>query len=313
MKNSKKGMKKILAYVISTFMLALLSTAGQQQRRPDVPYVPTPEKVVAEMLKLAEVGEKDVLYDLGCGDGRIVITAALERDCLGVGIDINPQRVEESRKNAILAGVEGMVDFYQMDLFEADISQATVVTLYLLSSVNLRLRPKLFRELKPGTRVVSHDFSMADWEPDQKVVVDEKFDYVPIQNPRLTDDYWNKHDIYFWVIPANVSGVWTWNMPAGSGSKGYRLEIDQEFQRLRGQAFEGTAPLALEIKDGKIEGNRLEFTLERISEGSKERLHFVGFVNGHNMEGEVTVEGKSGEVEKWTARRDPKTREDIAK
>jgi SAM-dependent methyltransferase len=313
MGKSKKVMKKIQAGMISAFMLALLSTAGQQQKRPDVPYVPTPEKVVAEMLKLAEVGEKDVLYDLGCGDGRIVITAALERDCRGVGIDISPQRIEESRKNAILAGVEHMVDFYQMDLFEADISQATVVTLYLLSSVNLRLRPRLIRELKPGTRVVSHDFSMGDWASDKHIVVDEKFDYVPVQNPRLTDDYWNKHDVYFWVIPANVSGVWNWTLPDESGKKSYRLEIHQDFQMLKGQALENSTPLPLEIKNGKIEGDKLEFTLDRNREGTKERLHFVGFIKGHTIEGQVKVEGKSEGGEKWTAKREPSTRNVIEK
>jgi len=138
----------------------------------DVPYVPTPPEVVEAMLKLANVTSNDVVYDLGCGDGRIVITAASEYGASGVGFDINPERISEARENAKAAGVEGRVHFTEQNLFDADISNASVVTLYLLSSVNLKLRPKLWRELKPGTRVVSHLFSMGDWKPDQEINVD---------------------------------------------------------------------------------------------------------------------------------------------
>ncbi len=132
----------------------------------DVPFVESPEPVVAEMLELAEVTESDVVYDLGSGDGRIVITAAEEYGAQGVGIEIKPRLVKRARKKAEQAGVSGLVTFREGDLFEADISDATVVTLYLLPSVNEELRPKLFRELSPGTRVVSHDFDMDEWEPD---------------------------------------------------------------------------------------------------------------------------------------------------
>lgn len=133
----------------------------------DVPYVPTPQSVVSRMLEMAEVDENDVVYDLGSGDGRFVITAAEEFGARGVGIEIDPQRIEEARQNAKEAGVTDLVEFRQEDLFEADISEATVVTLYLLRSVNLDLRPKLFNELEPGTPVVSHDFDMGEWEPEQ--------------------------------------------------------------------------------------------------------------------------------------------------
>ena len=131
----------------------------------DVPYVPTPQSVVEAMLELAEVGPNDVVYDLGSGDGRIVITAAKKYGCRAVGIEINPRRVEEAWENARKAGVEDRVKFILGDMFKADIHEATVVTLYLLSSVNEKLKPKLFKELKPGTRVVSHRFTMPDWEP----------------------------------------------------------------------------------------------------------------------------------------------------
>ena len=148
----------------------------------DVPYVPTPEVVVERMLRTAKVGEGDVVYDLGCGDGRIVITAAQKYGARGVGYDIDPQRISESNANAAKAGVTDRVKFSVQDLFTADFKEATVVTLYLLPEVNLRLRPKLLAELKPGTRIVSHAFDMGDWKPDKTAEIDGRM-------------------IYFWVVP----------------------------------------------------------------------------------------------------------------
>ena len=148
----------------------------------DVPYVPTKQEVVEEMLRMAGVKPGDVVYDLGCGDGRIVVTAAQKFGARGVGVDIDPRRIAEANENARRAGVEKQVTFKVGDLFETDIREATVVTLYLLPDVNLRLKPKLLRDLKPGTRVVSHDFSMGDdWKPERAL--------------RLGNDW-----IYFWTI-----------------------------------------------------------------------------------------------------------------
>nr|WP_234815041.1 class I SAM-dependent methyltransferase [Noviherbaspirillum denitrificans] len=145
-----------------------LSQQEQPARRPDVPYVPTPQPVVDKMLDIAGVGKDDVVYDLGCGDGRIVITAAKERGARGVGIDLNPQRIAEAKANAASAGVEGKVKFMVGDLFTADFSEASVVTLYLLPDVNRALRPQLWKQLKVGTRVVSHDFDMGpEWPPEK--------------------------------------------------------------------------------------------------------------------------------------------------
>ena len=149
---------------------ALAQVPEQIQINP--PYVRTPDKVVNAMLKLAGVKASDIVYDLGCGDGRIVIAAAKEYGAHGVGIDIDPERVEEARENARKAGVEALVKFEVNDLFAADIHSATVVALYLLPDVNLRLRPKLLKDLKPGARVVSHDFQMGDWKPDKHELVD---------------------------------------------------------------------------------------------------------------------------------------------
>jgi len=159
------------------------------ERQPDVVYVPTPQTVVDEMLALAKVTKDDVIYDLGSGDGRIPITAAQKfgaRGVRGVGIDINPERIREANENAQKAGVTDRVTFLQQDLFQSDFSEATVVTLYLLPELNVKLRPQLFKQLKPGTRIVSHDFDMGDWKPDQVVQTQEG------------------STIYYWVIPEQI-------------------------------------------------------------------------------------------------------------
>jgi SAM-dependent methyltransferase len=152
---------------------ALLGQVVADTPRLDVPYVPTPQPVVDRMLELGKVGKDDVLYDLGCGDGRIVITAAKVHGAHGTGIDLNPVRIAEAQANAKKARVEHLVNFKVGNLFEADVSPATVVTLYLLPTVNLELRPRLWKQLKVGTRVVSHAFDMGpDWPPEQTVDVD---------------------------------------------------------------------------------------------------------------------------------------------
>ena len=156
-----------------TFLLSSSLTPLVAQEKPkrklDVPYVPSTEAAVKEMLKLARIQKSDVLYDLGCGDGRIVIAAAKAHGIRGVGIDIDPQRIKEARENARVAGVESLVRFQEKDLFQADFREATVVTLFLLPSVNMKLRPKLLADLKPGTRVVSNTFDLGDWKAEKEV------------------------------------------------------------------------------------------------------------------------------------------------
>ncbi|GIU74168.1 MAG: hypothetical protein KatS3mg004_1255 [Bryobacteraceae bacterium] len=174
-------------------LCAFLPAAAQTpkpKRAPDVPYVPTTERAVEAMLELARVTKNDIVYDLGCGDGRIVVTAAKKYGARGVGIDINPERIAEARENAKKNGVEHLVKFIEGDLFEADIHEATVVTLFLLSSVNLKLRPKLLAELRPGTRVVSNTFDMGDWKPDREFTLDDN-----------GEDSYLSHKFYLWVIP----------------------------------------------------------------------------------------------------------------
>ncbi len=158
--------------LVALIVWAVLSPARAQDLDEfDVPYVPTSEDVVDVMLKLANLKPGDILYDLGSGDGRIVITAAKKYGVRGVGVDINPVRIKEANENARKAGVTDKVEFHKNDLFEEDIHAATVVTLYLLPSVNLKLRPKLWKDLKPGTRIISHDFDMGDWKPEKRVEV----------------------------------------------------------------------------------------------------------------------------------------------
>ena len=181
---------------VCSFALLVLFTpfaaaqTRQAKHQVDVPYVPTTEEAVTAMLKLADVQKSDIVYDLGCGDGRIVIAAAKEYGAHGVGIDINPKRIQEAEQNAEKAGVEKLVRFEENDLFDADIHEASVVTLFLLSSVNLKLRPKLLKDLKPGTRIVSNTFDMGDWKPEKELTLDD-----------TGDDYGLSHKFFLWIVP----------------------------------------------------------------------------------------------------------------
>ncbi len=190
MLNRRTLLRTVLAGAIPSSLL--LGQSAQPKRAPDVPYVPTTEPAVEAMLKLAGVKKSDVVYDLGCGDGRIVVTAAKVYGARGVGIDINPERIKEARENARKNGVEHLVRFEENDLFEANISAASVVTLFLLSNINLKLRPKLLKDLKPGTRIVSNTFDMGDWKPEREATVG---------SPDDIDSYLSHH-LYFWTVPA---------------------------------------------------------------------------------------------------------------
>jgi cyclopropane fatty-acyl-phospholipid synthase-like methyltransferase len=169
------------ALIIACAMLAIpavAQTVTAEARKPDVIYVPTPPEVVDAMLELGKVGKNDILYDLGSGDGRIPITAAKKFGIKAVGIDIDPERIAEANANARREGVTDRVTFRNTDLFTADFSEASVVTLYLLDSLNEKLRPKLLRDLKPGTRIVSHAFRMGDWQPEQTRDVNGRMIYL---------------------------------------------------------------------------------------------------------------------------------------
>lgn len=285
-------MKKILVLCAFTFSLILAPEASlAQEKHLDVPYVPTKYEVVDEMLRMAGVGKNDVLYDLGCGDGRIVITAAKRFGCRGVGVDIDPERIAESKVNAAEAGVERLVRFIEGDLFEAEFCEASVVSLYLLSSVNLKLRPKLLRELKPGARVVSHNYGMDSWKPDDSSVV--TVDDIP-------------HDVYFWVIPANVTGEWEMSMSSGRGKSASVMEIEQNFQWANGSV--ATAGNKAGLKDFKIIGEQIRFALDLFIGGRTVPAQFEGSANGNSMEGSYKLRlGGKEEIGTWKARRNPAT------
>jgi ribosomal protein L11 methylase PrmA len=186
-KNRYLWLGVIMVGLISAGIIAYAQISTKTVKK-DVPYVPTSQGVVDAMLKLGKVGKNDVIYDLGCGDGRIVITAAKQYGIRGVGVDIDPQRIKEANENAQKAKVTDKVKFIEGDLFKADFSEATVVTLYLLPEVNLKLRPKLIKELKPGTRIVSHAFDMDEWKPEQTITVEGS-------------------TLYLWTIPEDKSTV----------------------------------------------------------------------------------------------------------
>ena len=279
-------------------LLAVLSGPSllvAQEWHLDVPYVPTRPEVVAKMLEMAKVGKDDVLYDLGCGDGRIVITAAKLFGARGVGVDINPERIKESQENAAREKVADRVTFLQQDLFQTDFHEASVVTLYLLSSVNLRLRPILFAQLKPGTRVVSHDFNMDAWRPDDSAVVTTE---------GMT------HDVYFWVIPANASGTWEWSQAEGGREVPFRVDLEQHFQVLGGTASADGRQAAL--AGPKIVGDRISFTVEEDRGGKVRSVAYEGRVIRDTIEGARTVQGPGKPAPAaWKAARRPDTKKAI--
>ena len=281
-----RGLSSCLAVMMAGLWLSVW--AQPQPKKPDVEYVPTPHHVVAEMLRLAAVTPTDVVYDLGCGDGRVLIAAARLYKARGVGVDIDPQRIEESRFNAHQAGVVERVQFLQQDLFETDIREATVVTLYLLPQLNRQLRPKLFSDLQPGTRIVSHDFDMGDWQPDQVIHV-----------PGSTYE----HTVFYWVIPASVDGVWQMSVPTPTGERRYLLRIQQRYQEVRGTV--SAERDAILITNATLTGDRLRFTVLTGIQGQEVQMSFDGRVSGDAMRGSVEVHGGAltGRYD-WASHRD---------
>lgn len=288
--------KTIFCILFYSLALCYYTDAQNGNDRYDVPYVPTDMIVVERMLQMANVNENDILYDLGCGDGRIVITAAKKYGARGVGIDINPIRIEESNDNAEMEGVTDRVRFIKQDLFTIDFSEATVLTMYLLPSVNIKLRPKIFQLLRPGTRIVSHDFDMGDWDEDQSVVLEGEFDNF---------DSFDTHTVYFWTLPANVSGSWEWNLQDRICTK-YVLTIEQEFQKLLGKLTVGKSGAIL--KNVTIHGDTLSFVADYNIDSTLVTSTYLGIVDGNSISGAVvTKTGISSGESTWKAVRNPFT------
>jgi SAM-dependent methyltransferase len=288
-------MKKRRFLLLSLIVLGFLNADAWQSKRPDVIFVPTPDRVVEEMLRVADIRKNDLIYDLGCGDGRIVIRAAQNVGSRGIGIDIDPQRIKESRQNASKAGVDHLVEFHEQDLFQADFSEATVVTLYLLPMLNLQLRPKLLTELKPGTRVISHDFGMNEWLPDRKTVV-------------VIGD--RHHWVYHWVVPANVIGHWKLSVGNLNTGNPMSMQLEQVYQYVVGAVvYEKSRKL---LKNAKLSGSHLQFDLDYQMNSVVVRMSFEGIVKGDVVTGTAVWNGGQEKMTSpWRAERDPSTVEPI--
>lgn len=272
--------------------ISLMSISAVYAAELSAPYVPTPQVVVEAMLKIAKVSRNDYLIDLGSGDGRIVITAARQYGTRGFGVDLNPVRINEANASARQAGVSDKVAFYQRDLFKTDLSDATVITLYLLPHVNLELRPRLLA-LKPGTRVVSHDFSMGDWQPDAHVKMDVKNKY------GTTDD---AGDIYLWTIPAPVAATWEWQLPVSGKNRNYVMTLSQKYQMFSGEVRVGGQ--AVRLQNPALHGAQIDFVFTADIDGVPIKHEFTGKVEGGAITGQVMLSGRrmQGQYD-WNATR----------
>jgi precorrin-6B methylase 2 len=232
--------------------------------RLDIHFVATPHEVVKRMLELAKVGPNDVHYDLGSGDGRIVLAAVKDfKAKKGVGIDLDPQRIKESLENKAKEGLGDNVVFLQQNIFETDLREATTVSMYLLNTINLRMRPKLIAELKPGTRIVTHAFNMGEWKEEVNESVDG-------------------YQVYLFIVPANVAGKWE----LSQGERKIALDLQNEFTVLTGSAtVDGKKA---EIRDGKIKGTKITFTVD---------------IDGKPVTFEGTSDGTSINGTGWTAKK----------
>lgn len=248
--------------------------------RTNAPYVPTPYSTVHKMLDLAKAGPGDVIYDLGSGDGRIPISA-VERYGVAraTGIEINPELVRISNENAKKAGVADRARFMTADIFKTDFSDATIVTLYLLQDLNIELQPRLLKELKPGTRIVSHRFDLGSWPHDGYASIDEN---PPLSN--LADD--DANSLFLWIVPADASGRWLLT----AGGETFPLRLSQVFQEVEGtiEAFGRAAKL----DEGRLTGERFRFAAEAMRGERRVPLRFDGLVKGRAMTGTLSIDGR---------------------
>ena len=246
----------------------------------EVPYVATPQVTVDEMLRLANVGPQDFVLDLGSGDGRIVVTAAKKFGARGLGVELDWRLVLQGEENARQAGVEDRARFLEQDLFKTDLSQATVITTYLLPNVMLRLRPALLA-LKPGTRIVSHDFDFGDWRPDQKTSI--------------------RKNVFLWIVPARAAGRWQARLELPPIERLLELEMTQRYQEVAAHARLNGVPA--QVWETKLVGDRLSFVVVDSTDRENEAsFYFDGRVSGDVIEGELTHGvGAGRSVTRWRA------------
>lgn len=262
-------------------MLAAAPVACAQQFKPyvgqqgkDVVWVPTPDEVVERMLNMAQTKSEDYVIDLGAGDGKIAITAARKFGAKALGIEFNPDMVAHAQGNARAAGVVGKAQIVQGDIFATDFTQATVLTMYLLPSLNMKLRPQILA-MRPGTRVVAHAFNMEDWEPDETSDVDGR-------------------RAFLWIVPASVNGRWAMELSGGGGSEKLSLNLDQKFQKIEGTAYLGAVQAGL--REPHLSGARISFAYV---DNKGVRRDFAGRVNRNSMEGSFRTDG--GQEGRWSA------------
>lgn len=275
----------------AVLLLALPSGARAAEQHPHagVPYVPTPPAVVDAMLDLAGLRSGDYVIDLGSGDGRIVIAAAKKYGARGIGVEIDPSLVTESRREARRQGVAERAQFLTENLFLTDLERATVITMYLYHRLMLQLQPRFFEQLKPGTRIVSHDFDMENWRPDGQVTV-------PVPDKPYGPP---SSEVYLWIIPANAAGAWRWRAGAGAAAADYEMTLSQTFQELAGGGTVGGRPGRLE--NGRMRGDEIRFMLIAEQDGIPVRLEYGGRVSGDEINGTVKRAG-GGELP-WKAAR----------
>lgn len=269
-------MRWIQILIMTGALLLALAAAAQAQDFGDTPYVQTPQNVVDAMLETARVTSKDYVIDLGSGDGRMVITAAKKRGARGFGVDLDKRLVRLANDNARKAGVADRARFYARDLFETDLSPASVITIYLLPEVNLMARGKLLA-LAPGTRIVSHDYGIGDWLPDTEYELDA---------PGKTVGRSQRSKVLYWVVPDIVAGRWSWSVNSGGKSVPVELDLRQNFQKLEATAkFDGrTVP----VEQAKLTGRMVEVTLQLPERG---RFTFSGRRINQALEGEMRPAG----------------------
>lgn len=267
-------------------LLLALATVVQAQDWGDTPYVPTPQNVVDAMLKTAKVGKSDYLIDLGSGDGRMIITAAKTYGARGFGVDLDKQLVQRANNNAKKAGVADRAKFYARDLFETDLSAASVITIYLLPEVNLMARGKLLA-LAPGTRIVSHDYGIGDWTPDVEYEIDA---------PDKPVGRSKKSKILYWVVPDKVAGRWSWQMDVGGKSLPVELTLKQNYQKLEGSVKVGgrTTP----VEKATLTGSLVGLTLVVPGRG---RMYFSGRRLNEAIEGDMRATDSKAASASWHA------------
>lgn len=264
--------------------------AALAQELSKLPYVPTPQIVVDEMLKLAGVGVKDFVMDLGSGDGRVIITAARNFKAGGIGVDIDARLVELANKQAKAAGVEGRAKFIQQDMFKTDVGEATVVTLYVLPDFMEKLRPKLLAEMKPGSRIVAHDYHMSGWYPDRQITLT-----VP---EKVEANGTDKAYLYLWIVPSVVAGDWRLDFAGpGSSPQPIILSFNQQYQMVAGAAASKAGPL--KIDNPVLNGSDIEFFMTL----GKSYYRFAGKVQGDKMEG--TAVSQQDKPIPWRAQKLP--------